>query len=94
MLEFLQSPDPQFDQVAVLVSAIFVGLCSLLSVVVASYIALKQASDKAETQIQLDGIHVATNGMNGRLEAGLAAATAEIARLNQLVIDSAKKEQP
>lgn len=92
MLEFLQSPSPDYNQIAVLVSAIFVGLCSLLSVVVASYIAIKQASDKAETQTQLNTITAATDGMNNRLSGGLDAATVEIARLNALLVDSAKKE--
>lgn len=89
---FFQEANAPFDQIAVLVSAIFVGLCSLLSVVVASYIALKQASDKAETKTQLNTITTATDGMNNRLSAGLDAATVEIARLNALLVDSAKKE--
>lgn len=91
-MELFQSPDPPFDQIAILVSAIFVGLCSLLSVVVTSYIALKQASDKAETKTQLNTISTATDGMNQRLELALQAAQSEIQRINTLLVDSAKKE--
>lgn len=89
---FFQESTPPFDQIAILVSAIFVGLCSLLSVVVTSYIALKQASDKAETKVQLNTISTATDGMNQRLELALQSAQAEIQRINTLLVDSAKKE--